>query len=166
MDKYYYLIASLPLLKFIEQPYIIRKDFLAEAEKWLSREDLIILSSIDINNFIVDKKDASLLKQWKEFEHSTRTELGLFRRARKKDMEYKMRKDLSNIIQEGNNPLEIEKKLLLLRWNFLEELEIGHSFDLGFLIIYYLKLQILERLFSFNKEKGKERFNFFSRVEL
>ena len=166
MDKYYYLTASLPLLKFTEAPLITREDFIAEAEKWLSGEDFFILSKVDINNFLQDYKYTPLLKEYKEFEYSTREELALFRTARRQNIEYKMRKDLSGIIQEDINPLEIERKLLLLRWNFLEEQEIGHFFDLDFLIIYYLKLQILERLASFNKEKGKERFEIFSKVEL
>ena len=81
-------------------------------------------------------------------------------------MEYKIRKDLSEIIQGDDNPLEIERRLLHLRWNFLEEQEIGHFFDLHFLIIYYLKLQLLQRLFSFDKQKGKVRFEANSLVEL
>ena len=82
------------------------------------------------------------------------------------NLEYKIRKDLGSIIQEKKDPLEIEKEILLLRWNFLEDQEMGHFFDLSFLIIYYLKLQILERLFSFDKERGKERFENYSLVEL
>lgn len=166
MDKYYYLIASLPLLKFIELPSQTREDFLAQAEKWLSTEDFILLNRVDINNFFLDQKDTSTLKKWKGFERSIREELAAFRRARRKNIEYKIRRDLIGIIQENNNPLEIERELLLLRWSFLEELEIEHFFDLDFLIIYHLKLQLLERLASFNKEKGKERFEVFSKVEL
>lgn len=166
MDKYYYLISSLPLLKFAKEPYITQKDFIAEAEKWLSQRDFIILSRVDINNFLEDKEDIPLLKKWKELEYYLRNELALFRRAKKKNIEYRLRGDLTQIIQEGINPLEIERKLLLLRWNFLEEQEIEHFFDLGFLIIYCLKLQILQRLVSFNKEKGKEKFEVFSTVEL
>jgi len=70
------------------------------------------------------------------------------------------------IIQEGKNPLEIEKRLMRAQWDFLEEQEIGHFFDLDFLIIYYLKLQILERMFSFNKEKGQQNLEAYSLVEL
>lgn len=166
MDRYYYLISSLPLLKFAKEPYITKKDFIAEAEKWLSQRDFIILSRVDINNFFKDKEDTSLLRRWKEFEHCLRNELALFRRARRKKSEYRLRGDLARIIQEGSNPLEIEKRLLLFRWNFLDEQELEHFFDLGFLIIYYLKLQILERLASFDKEKGRARFAANSLVEL
>ena len=127
-----------------------------EADKWLSKEDFMILSRTDINNFLQDPKDTPLLSRWKDFEYATRLQLAFYRRAKKQNTEYGMRKDLSSIIQESRNPLEIETRLLRVKWDFLEEQEIGHFFDLDFLIIYYLKLQILERIASFNKEKGKE----------
>jgi len=165
MDRYYYLISSLPLLKFAERPSLTKQDFISESEKWLSGQDLGILSKADINNFIKEKGDTSVLRKYKEFEYILREELVFYRTARKKNVEYKIRRDLDQILKEINNPLEIEKQILLLRWNFLEEEELEHFFDLDFLIIYNLKLQILERLFIFDKKKGKERFELFSKVE-
>ena len=166
MDRYYYLIPSLPLLKFPKKPYLTGEEFIAEAEKWLTVEDFAILSQVDINNFILDEKDAPIVRIYKDFEYSIRAELASFRIAKKKNTEYKIRQDLSQIIQQDYNPLEIETRLLQLRWDFLEEQEVSHFFDLDFLIIYYLKLQILQRLFSFDKERGRERFQISSSVEL
>ena len=166
MDKYYYLATSLPLLQFGQKPFIARDGFIAEAKKWLSENDFRVLSNIDINNFIKNRQDTPLLRTWKEFEFSIREELAGFRAAKRKNAEYKIRRDLAEIVLQENNPLEAEKQLLLLRWNFLEQQEIGHYFDLDFLAIYCLKLQLLERLFSFDKQKGKERFESFSLVEL
>ena len=143
-----------------------REGFIIEAGKWLSVQDFAIISSVDINNFSINKKDTSLLKQYKEFEQSIRTELALLRTAKKKGSDYKISKDLSTIFGEDNNPLQIEIKLLLLRWSYLEEQEINHFFDLDFLIIYYLKLQITERLASFDNEKGRLKFQAYSSVEL
>ena len=65
MDKYYYLISSLPLLKFTEKPYITIRDFITEAEKWLLVEDFTILFKVDINNFIRYEKDVPALKKYK-----------------------------------------------------------------------------------------------------
>ena len=166
MDKYYYLVSSLPLLKFAERPFLTKEEFIIEARKWLEDADFIILSKADINNFLEHKKDIPTLKKYKKFELSLREELASYRKVRIKKVEYKIRKDLSDIIQDNKNPLEIEIGLLFLRWEFLNEEEVGHFFDLSFLIIYYLKLQILERLFSFDKEKGKERLEAYSSVEL
>jgi len=166
MDKYYYLIASLPLLKFMEPASITKDDFLSQAEKWLSREDFTLLNRAGIDNFLYKPKDTSFLKRWKEFEYSIRTELAFYRKAKKQDSEYKLEKDLRSIIQESSNPLEIEIKLLRIRWDFLDEQEIGHFFDLDFLTAYYLKLQISARLASFDKEKGKQNLEAYSSVEL
>ncbi len=166
MDKYYYLISSLPLLKFTETPLMTREYFILEAKKWLSREDYIILSNVNMNNFLHRPEDTPLLREWKDSEYLIRVELASYRRAKKQHTEYRIRKDLSSIIQASNNPLEIEKKLLGLKWDFLEEQEIEHFFNLDFLIIYYLKLQILERLASFNKEKGRQNLQAYSLVEL
>ena len=166
MDKYYYLTSSLPLLKFQEKPYITVEEFIAEAKKWLIVGDFAILSQVDINNFTLDEKDVPIVRIYKDFEYSIRNELASFRIAKKKNTEYKIRKDLTEIIQEDYNPLEMEVKLLQLRWEFLEQQELSHFFDLDFLIIYYLKLQILKRLFSFDKQKGIEKFQVYSSVEL
>jgi hypothetical protein len=46
--------------------------------------------------------------------------------------------------------LEAEKALDLERWQLLEELACGHYFDLDALLIYALKLLILERWAKIN----------------
>ena len=59
---------------------------------------------------------------------------------------------------DKGTPLDIERKLLFSRWAWIENKEEGHYFDLDFLLMYFIKLQILERLFTFDAQKGKERF--------
>ena len=44
------------------------------------------------------------------------------------------------------------------RWQFLEDIELGHDFDLERLLVYSIKLQLLERRESLTVEKGEERF--------
>jgi hypothetical protein len=55
-------------------------------------------------------------------------------------------------------PLDAELILNKARWEYLEMLEAGHYFDLGKLIIYFLRLQILQRKAQINTEKGKAVF--------
>ena len=43
------------------------------------------------------------------------------------------------------------------QWKILDELESEHLFDLDFLIVYSLKLQIIERKISFNRDIGQVR---------
>ncbi len=54
--------------------------------------------------------------------------------------------------------MKAEEYLNRERWIFLEELEVGHFFDLEKLIVYSIRLQLLERKKFFSMEKGKEHF--------
>jgi len=72
---------------------------------------------------------------------------------------------IADVVTEGN-PLDKEIKLMRTRWEFLDNLSVGRYFDLGALIIYYLKLQILERKDSFNKEKGREVFDQLCQIKV
>ncbi|MBU2265452.1 MAG: DUF2764 domain-containing protein, partial [Candidatus Omnitrophica bacterium] len=91
------------------------------------------------------------------FELNLRRELTLFRQAKQQGGSYQS--SGFNLVVDNSSPLEAERKLLLLRWNFIQEQESGHHFDLTWLILYFLKLQILERLFSFDKDKGLVLFD-------
>ena len=116
------------------------------------------LARADINNISSDAKDPSLLKEVASFEYHVRKELDEWRRAVKTKTEYVLPLALKKIVSVGN-PLEVEQKLLFMKWEFLFEEEQECYFGLNFLIVYFLKLQILERLFTFNKERGRETFD-------
>ena len=157
MDKYYYLIAQLPTLKFGKEPGITVERFMEEAEKWMDGRDYRKLSALDPQTVVLDKRDPRDLKTYKQFEHALRTDIAAWREAQKKDLDYKPAAFPVSMIKEGN-PLEVELKFMEMRWQFIDELEREHHFDLGFLILYYLKLQILRRYFIFNKEQGLKKF--------
>jgi len=55
----------------------------------------------------------------------------------------------------SQSPLEAERLLDEARWIFLDELGCGHFFDFDALLIYALKLLILERWDKINKASGK-----------
>ncbi len=158
MSKYYYLVSQLPFLKF-EEPLPLKEEyFLEEAKKWLSKKDFAVLEHADINEFIqVKKKEPQILKEFKRYEYFIRKELSLFRQARKQGREYKPEKEINEMVSSGN-PLQIEDRLLRLRWGFLEESETKYNFDLNYIVVYFLKMQIIKRHKVFDKEKGLERF--------
>jgi len=163
MDKYYYLISQLPVLYFDKESYMTTDYFLEEAEKWMSAGDYFLLSEIEINDVSLSKKSPRLWQNYQAFEYGLRSDLVLWRKARKAGQEHKPASFPTSIVKEGN-PLEVEKKLLKLRWDFLDEMESEHHFDLDFLVSYFLKLQILRRLSLFDKEKGLEKFQKICRV--
>jgi len=156
-NKYYYLVASLPRLEFGEHSPISKATFLAECEKWLSPTDLDNIKAIDINNLEITAEDNALVKEWKAFDAGFRTEIKGVREARRRSSGEKISASLKIIFNEST-PLLKEKKILEKRWEFLEEGEFGYHFDINVLVLYFLKLQILERLEMFDKEKGKEVF--------
>ena len=61
---------------------------------------------------------------------------------------------------------EFEKALDAFRWKKFDELMSGHSFDLDVVIVYGLKLQILDRHHQFASPKGQEKFVHYKEVEI
>jgi hypothetical protein len=109
----------------------------------------------------------SSLRLWQNWETSLRSELVRLRAQRLgKDLQrYVVASsfvfgiaELAQEVMSMANPLEAEEKLNRARWDYLEELEVGHFFDEERLVLYALKLQLLERRASFDRERGQERF--------
>jgi len=163
MDKYVYLIAQLPALVFDKMSYMNIPVFLEEAGKWMTRRDLQKLQSVVLLDPVVEETHPKVIRRVQQFENRIRTDLAEWRQAAKKRTEAKPESFSVSILKEGN-PLEVEKKLLHLRWQVIESMEPDHHFDLDFLMLYYLKLQILQKLSEYDKEKGMERFQKISKV--
>lgn len=163
MDKYYYLVAQLPLLHFDKETNITTLSFIEEAEKWLGKRDFHLLKQARFESASLYLKSPKVLGIYNEFEFNFRNDLTKWRLAAKEGQEYKPQTFSISLIKD-NNPLHVEKNLLAFRWKFIEQLEADHHFDLAYLILYYYKLQILEKLSLFNKEKGLEIFQKISKV--
>jgi hypothetical protein len=56
------------------------------------------------------------------------------------------------------SPLQAEELLNRARWSYLDELEVGHYFDIEKILVYALRLQILARKALFEEDKGVEMF--------
>ncbi len=165
---YYYASAALPMLFFSEKPLITTEEFLTFCSEQLSSGDYVVMlqSSLEIGN---EKAiENPILEKWRTWETSLRNELASIRAQQlQKDREEHMREgievigmdDLVKNALAGDNPLETEKKFYESRWNYLEELGTNIFFTLDSLIVYYLKLQLLEKLFQFDPEAGEENFN-------
>lgn len=165
MDRYYYLASQLPFLVFGLRPSLKREVFLEEVKKWVRGKEFSILSCLDLNDFRVKEEDPPILKEYKKFELGLRKDVSLWRKVKKEGGEFNPEVIPKDILKDAD-PLEAEKRLLRLRWEFIEERQLGHYSDLEFLILYFLKFQILERLFTFDKEKGKEKFKEICEVKL
>ena len=158
MNKYYYLVASLPYLGFGDSPPVDRDTFIAELGKWLSSEDMDTVRAAGLRYIEIAGEETELLKEWKSFDEGLREELARLRVSRKRPGGYKVPERLKEVMGQ-QTPLLMEKKLERLRWDFIEEKEAGYHFDINWLVLYFLKLQILERLEVFDKDKGEEFFH-------
>lgn len=154
MPRYYtYLISSLPMLHFGMKPPFSYAKFLSKCADMLAQEELQLLSLLPDDNFSC--ADRLVIKEWQEFDMMLRNELAKLRAARKKIEPQKyLRLDgyshpfVYHIAQAAYrlpHILEGEELLDRQRWNFLDELAVGHYFDLDYLIVYAYKLLILER---------------------
>ena len=157
MDRYYYFASQLPSLSFKQGSFLSKQYFLEEAEKWLSKKDIDVIVELKLDNYKIQNEKLSFLKKWLDFENNLRTEISKYRKARSEDSQFKSKMFSSSILKE-KTPLQIEVMLLQLRWNFIEKMKFEHYSDLQFLVLYYLQLQILDRLSLFDKEQGKEKF--------
>lgn len=156
MPNYYiYLISSLPALIFNGQPPFSFEKFLQLCQGLISDRDIEIVKITSGKNSYIYKGNRPILKKWFSFEIALRNEFVKIRASyRHIDPVPYLRQDgytgssLFHVVMGAHrNPslLDAEKVLDQERWNFLEELERGHYFDLDFLIVYALKLLLLER---------------------
>lgn len=157
MSGYYtYLIASLPMLQFAGKPPFSFSDFLGLCRGLISEEEIGLLSQVEkIEGLVYKGKGAPTLKRRQEFEVALRNELIKIRAARRHlDADKYLRGDifiephisrLAISAQRSTSIIEAEKILDQGRWNMLEESSCGHYFDFDYLIVYALKLLILER---------------------
>jgi hypothetical protein len=158
MSGYYvYLISSIPMLHFGAKPPFSYGRFLEICQGMIPDEEIAILkgiASMQQAGYVYGGRQPAL-KEWYAFETTLRNELVKIRAGRKKiDPGKYLRREgyaepsvthLSLSAYRDPSLLEGEKILDEERWRFLEGLSIGHYFDIDSLVIYALKLLILER---------------------
>jgi len=164
MAEYYYLVSTLTYLKFGEEPPLGSKKFLAECARWLSAGDMKILSRASRGGLEARAQDAPVLAEWKSFDGRLRGELAGVRAARGKEETYKASGAVKAILSQ-ENPLLAETEFEKARWDFLEDMAARYFFDINALIVYFLKLQILERLARFDKDAGEKFFYHYCEVD-
>ncbi len=164
--NYYYFAASLPMLTFGTRPPLADDKFLEQAGEFLSPGDAEVLANARLLPPEEDGKGVSALSEWLRFENSLLNESAKFRAKKfNRDPNEFYRGDyvpdpyLAALVTEAAgeaDPLQVERRIDLARWEKLEEIELQHYFDLHFLIVYFLKLQLLNKWQSIREEKGRE----------
>lgn len=163
----YYLIASLPYLQFGMTPSITVKDFLSECQRWVSDKEYQFIRQALEGDFTASAQKT--LCRWQEFKNSLDNEV-IWLRAGELNIDPEEflnegRQGADSVITDAlaavlkaGDPLTAEKILDRLIWQKVEELELQHFFDIDQLIVYGLKLKILERYSIIASGKGREKF--------
>jgi hypothetical protein len=153
---YIYLISSLPMLQFGMKPPFSFEMFLGLCEGKITDKDFFILQEVSLSaEGRYEGSALATLEQWRRFDTALRNELVRIRAGRlQREGERYLRRDgytepwIARIAMAAHrNPsiLQAERLLDEARWRMLDELCLGHYFDIDFLAIYAHKLLILVR---------------------
>lgn len=169
-SSYPYLISSLPMLHFYAKPPFTFEDFLRACKDLIPDKDFDVVSICANEALWEQAVSQETLKAWISFEVGLRNELVKVRASRRKiEPARYLRQDgsdhteLYHVAMSSHRILsliESEKFLDQARWHRLEELGLGHYFDLDALLVYALKLQILwrwEKIARVNKQEVLEK---------
>jgi hypothetical protein len=167
LSQYYFLVSSLPYLLPRSDAAIGYGDFRETCQTHLSEKEQTILQGCILGGGAENLGLHPLLDRWIGWESALKNELVLLRAHNLKIEPEKWVRDVSgpaglfDLAREAvhlDNPLEAENLLNEARWTFADELGVGHFFDFEALLVYSLKLQILERQRLFNRDRGTEEY--------
>lgn len=173
MSQYYFLVASLPSLTYDTAVAHTPQQFLEMVREHATASDYeaVRSASIDAPAGIDARYDS--VRQWQRFETGLRNALVRLRTPAKgveadsylrRDPDGRDYTDLSGVTEAARaavsevSPLTGEHDLGKARWAFLDELEVGHFFDVEKLIVYYLRLQLIARLRQLNRDDGERLY--------
>lgn len=166
--NYFYLVSTLPALELQEKAPFSTSGFIERCRPWLAEKDMDTIISAQLKEPFSGVHTCDTLIKWVDFERNLRNVLVRIRARNLKleenhylrypnDPEQYTLTRAEEIAQE-DSPYDAEKELIKLRWDFLDNFETIHHFDINYLVIYYLKLQLAERLSKFDKQTGSEYF--------
>ena len=159
MASYHYLIASLPELRADGEMPLSYEEFLLCCQSNVSEEEYELLKNLSL-----DSTEGPLVSEWAKFYGMLTRELN-YQRSLNLGKSYSSAFDKDGFIAQvassaisAKNPLEAEKLLLEYEFDNLDSLVGLHMFDSHVLFGYAIKLKLLERLNSFEQEKGNAEF--------
>ena len=164
--RYYFLMASLPVLALGEPPPVDRAGFLARCAEQLSPAD-----RAELDEVLAGRGASPFARAWRSFEVHLRNTVARSRAAR-------LQADAAPWLRDGERweslvleavedayarptPLERELELDRCRWGRLDDLAVGHVFDLAAVLAYGLRLQLCERWAGLDAERGRARLETF-----
>lgn len=154
MSNMVYLLCSLPSLNFAQVPPISLDEFYHDAEKQLSSKHFSMLERVDLRQ--MDSDEHGKLKDFAQLYQDLLGDITELRTAKTEKRPVRLA-HLPKSLADGN-PLEREKQIMRWQWDRLDDLEAGNTFSLVNVLVYKLRLQILDRLQSMEPERGSQVF--------
>jgi len=163
LASYYYLVASLPMLRYDSPSPITVDAFLSDCKSTMGEHDYQLVTCA------LQGKAAGnrFLMRYQKFCAMVKSELSE-QRAHKLNLPgetYKNNGEKSYVVTDAvraalsnANVLDAEISLIVLQWKYLDEMAEGHVFDIEGLLAYALKLGIITRKNLFSQEQGNIEF--------
>lgn len=165
-EQYYALKASLPMLLFDGACPITEERFFECCASFLPEESLDFLRSLDLCPVAEPHfPGSSSMDRFARWEITLRNTLAVLRGAKlsldaspylveQEDEEFEALTAAKRIFSLQADPLERDRALDRARWDFLESMELDHTFDFDALCIYCCKMQIRNKWASRQKDKA------------
>lgn len=167
MASYYYLTASLPMLRFEMTPPMTSAQFLDACRQSLGTNDMEMVEALVSGDIETVGANNNWLTQWRDFLGQVRGTLHGQRIANIEGghegnknpivKDYHIVETIRSAMQ-AEHPLEAELVLMRLYWRKAEELSQSHVFDVDTLFTYAIQLGILERKALFTPMEGNAEF--------
>jgi len=166
--SYYYLIASLPMLRFDDGSPMTEERFLHLCRQQVKTSDLALIRTVSLDDWGKPLRGSKgFIRSWQEFLTSVHNEMNA-QRAKKlarDSQKYKNLKAKELLISEAvrgainaETPLKGELILLRLYWKYVEHLAGPDIFSMEYLLAYHVELQILARRNLFTQMEGNAEF--------
>lgn len=172
--SYYYFGASLPSVLFDSKAPLSLDDFLDNCRRLMARGHYETIQAVLAGG--TPETSSRTVQACLEFEHILKNELA-FHQAHKagKSPDGYVRGNRSfqtgvklaiDAAKSAKNPLEAEKAIDRSRWEFYETMQIGHHYDFEYILLYGLKLKILERYHHVHHTLvGQERYKSLKTID-
>lgn len=165
MKKYWYLVSSLPVLRFGDKPPMGAEAFRAACVGWLSDDELLVIDAVLENRD--PEAGGTPAVPWWNGEVQLRDAVV---RVRAKNCGIDAARFLKphdgfNVAIEKMvtdaftrpDPLEQEMELDRARWSLVDDLAVADSFGFAAVLAFAVKVRIAERWSQMNDEAGQEK---------
>jgi hypothetical protein len=166
MSQYYYLISSLPYLRQGGEPPLRSVDFLAQCAAQLNPTEVSCF--VDVGLIPRVTAASPVEARWNEYETYLRNALVRIRATRQhrdptvySRLEHSAFGGIEAAVRDAYNrdPIRLEEQLDRLRWQFLDDLVVGHEFDFTAVFVYRVKLLLLEKRSGLDAATGQRRLD-------